>query len=137
DLDDVDSKISTATRFLIVVHYFGFSQDLPTIRALCDRKGIAMIEDCAHAYFGKRDGWTVGSVGDFAIASPMKFFPVYDGGLLISAHRELDSVVLRSGGLGFELKAALSAIERAFGYARLKPFNWLAAPLILLKDSLW
>jgi dTDP-4-amino-4,6-dideoxygalactose transaminase len=67
---------------LVLTHYFGFQNALNEMAAFCKRYGIALIEDCAHAFYGQSDGRLLGTVGDYAIASPWKFLPVRDGGVL-------------------------------------------------------
>lgn len=125
------------TKALVATHYFGFPQDLPALRALCDARGIALVEDCAHAFFGEFDGRPAGGWGDYAIASSMKFFPMYEGGCLVSAHHALDGVRLRSAGRGFEAKVVLATLEHSFAYGRLAPARAVLAPLLGLKDWLW
>lgn len=75
------SNIQSSTAML-VPHYFGLPQPLRELRAFCDRYGIALIEDCAHAFFGEVDDRPVGQWGDVAIASITKFFPLPEGGVL-------------------------------------------------------
>jgi dTDP-4-amino-4,6-dideoxygalactose transaminase len=137
DLNDIAAKLTSNVRCLLVVHYFGFPQNLRQLRALCDARGISLIEDCAHCFFGEFEGKPIGSYGDYAITSPMKFFPIYDGGLLVSAKHSLAGLRLRSGSVPFQFKALVNNLERSFGYARLRPFNWLMAPALFLKDRLW
>ena len=67
---------------LLYPHYFGFPQSLTEVAAFCRQQGIALIEDCSHAFFGTSDLGPVGSAGDFAIASPYKFFPSENGGIV-------------------------------------------------------
>lgn len=137
DLDDIAAKIGVSTRALMVTHYFGFPQDLAPLRALCDARGIALLEDCAHCFIGEYNGQPVGSYGDYAIASSMKFFPIYEGGALVSARHSLASVVLRSAGPGFEAKIALTSLENSFAWRRLPGVQaalWLP---LKLKDVLW
>ncbi len=67
DLDDIAAKIDDRTKALMVTHYFGFPQDMPRIRRFCDDRGLKLIEDCAHSFFGRIDGRPVGAYGDFAI----------------------------------------------------------------------
>jgi perosamine synthetase len=98
DLADLADKIDPSVRAVMVTHYFGFPQDMAPMRALCDARGIALIEDCAHCFIGERDGRPVGAWGDYAIASSMKFLPVYEGGALVSARHSLDKVTLHSAG---------------------------------------
>ncbi|MFL6675144.1 MAG: DegT/DnrJ/EryC1/StrS family aminotransferase [Massilia sp.] len=137
DLADIAAKAGPATRALMVTHYFGFPQALAPLRALCDARGIALLEDCAHCFIGEVDGKPVGSYGDYAIASSMKFFPVYEGGALVSARHRLDKVALRSAGPAFEAKVALNSLENGFAYGRLPAAQaalWLP---IRLKSALW
>lgn len=137
NIDDLARRIDSRAKAVMVTHYFGFFQDLGPIRALCDARGIALIEDCAHCFIGERDGHPVGSVGDYAIASSMKFFPIYEGGALVSARHPLDRVVLRSAGAGFEAKAALTSLENSFAWHRLggvRAAMWLP---LKLKELLW
>ena len=137
DLADVAAKFGPATRAIMVTNYFGFPQELETIRAFCDARGLQLLEDCAHCFFGQHRGKPVGSWGDYAIASSMKFFPTYEGGALVSARHRLDAVVLQPGGLGFEAKAALATLENSFAYGRLPAVRALLRLPMGLKDMAW
>ncbi len=137
DLDDLAANIGPDTRAVMVTHYFGFPQDLAPIRALCDARGIALIEDCAHAFIGEHGGRPLGSWGDYAIASSMKFLPIYEGGALVSSRHDLKNVRLRSAGAGFEAKVALNSLEKGFAYGRLPAVRaalWLP---LRAKAALW
>jgi dTDP-4-amino-4,6-dideoxygalactose transaminase len=137
DVADLEAKLAPATRALVITHYFGFPQDMEPIRRLCDRHGIVLIEDCAHAFFGRVGTHAIGSFGDYAIGSVWKFFPVYDGGLLTSARRELSSLTLKSGGPFFQLKALLNVLELAFQFQRLRLLDRIMGFPLHLKDALW
>jgi perosamine synthetase len=137
NLEDVAAKLDGSTRLLLAANYFGFPQNLSAIRTFCDTHGMQLLEDCAHCFLGEYNGKPVGSFGDYAIASSMKFFPIYEGGCLVSAKHDLKDVELQSGGLGFEAKVAFNALEISFNYKRL---GWLKALLSLpmfLKNFLW
>lgn len=137
DLHDLAGRIGPDTRAVLVTHYFGFPQDMAPIRALCDARGLSLIEDCAHCFIGEQGGRPVGAWGDYAIASSMKFLPIYEGGALVSARHSLDRVRLRSGGAGFEAKVALNSLERGFAYGRLPAVRaalWLP---LRAKGALW
>jgi len=136
DLDDVAAKLTPQAKVLMVTHYFGFVQDLSALRAFCDARGLLLLEDCAHAFFGAHGGRPVGAWGDAAAASTMKFYPVYEGGALVSARRTLDGVTLRAAGAGFEAKAALATLESGFRYGRLPLLRALLAPPLWLKGAL-
>jgi perosamine synthetase len=135
DLADVEAKLTDRTRVLLIVHYFGFPQDAAALLAFCDRRGLYLLEDCAHAYFGNFAGQPPGSFGDFACASPMKFFPMYDGGCLVSARHRIDGIA--SGGWTFEAKALLNTLERSFEQRRLQGLKLLLVPPIRVKEHIW
>ncbi|MDQ2780217.1 MAG: DegT/DnrJ/EryC1/StrS family aminotransferase [Pseudomonadota bacterium] len=70
-------------RVMLAAHFFGLPQPMDTVRRWCDDHGIALIEDCAHALFGRSGARAVGAWGDIAIASLTKFLPVNEGGCLV------------------------------------------------------
>ncbi len=78
----------------------------------------------------------VGSSGDYAIGSSMKFFPIYEGGAWCRARHALDTH-LQSAGLGFEAKAALTALETSFSYGRLPALRVLLALPLRARTLLW
>ena len=137
DLADIETLVAKGrVKAILATHFFGIPHDLALLRALCDRHGIGLVEDCAHCYFGARDGVAVGSVGDYAIGSTMKFFPIYEGGCLVSRRHRLD-VALHGAGAGFEMKAALNTLEAAFAYGRLPVLRALLALPLRAKSALW
>lgn len=136
DLDDVASKLGPGVKAVMVTHFFGFPQDLRALRALCDVHAAGLVEDCAHCFFGERDGVAVGASGDYAIGSSMKFFPIFEGGCLVSHHHPLPDA-LAGAGAGFEAKAALAALENSFGHGRLPVLRAALALPLRLKTALW
>jgi perosamine synthetase len=112
NLDDLRSRITERTKCVVAVHFFGFIQPLHAVRALCDSARLALIEDCAHAFYSPR-ATPVGRTGDFAIGSLMKFFPIFDGGCLTSFVRPLPAVPLKARGIIFQLKALMHILERS------------------------
>lgn len=136
DLDDIRMKLDGRVKAIMATHFFGIPQDLTRLRALCDQHHVALIEDCAHCFFGERDGIPIGRTGDYAIGSSMKFFPIYEGGCLIS-HRHALPVPLRSAGIGFEAKAALAALENGFAHGRMTPLRLALSLPLHAKTVLW
>src|SRR5215475_2856691 len=112
DLVDLERSISTRTKALIIVHYFGFPQPLREIRRLCDIHGIALIEDCAHVLCGETDGEPMGTIGDAAVFSWRKFFPVYDGSeLVMNRPRQFRRIPRTKESALFTLKAAANTLD--------------------------
>jgi perosamine synthetase len=137
DLDDIRSKLDATTKLLMATNYFGFPQNLSKIRAFCDTHAIFLLEDCAHSFLGEHAGKSVGSFGDYAIASSMKFFPIYEGGCLVSTRHSIDDVHLDSGGPGFELKAAFNELEKSFEYDRMPLLKAFLSIPLWLKNFVW
>ncbi|HKE97078.1 MAG TPA: DegT/DnrJ/EryC1/StrS family aminotransferase, partial [Povalibacter sp.] len=113
DLEHVDTLLSSRTRCILTVHFFGFPADLRGVRERCDARTIALIEDSAHAFYGGAAQEPIGRMGDFAIGSLMKFFPLSDGGCLVSFRRALAPPGMRPGGVLFQVKSLLNILERA------------------------
>jgi len=137
DLDDVEALLDSSIKLLLITHYFGFPQDLPKIRRFCDEHNILLLEDCAHSFFGECGGKPLGSFGDYAVASAMKFFPIYEGGCLVSFRHPLTPLNLTSAGAGFEVKAALNTLEKGFDYGRLPGLARLIHIPLRVKNFIW
>ncbi|MBK6596995.1 MAG: DegT/DnrJ/EryC1/StrS aminotransferase family protein [Proteobacteria bacterium] len=82
DVQHLQAHLTSRTRAVIAVHYFGAASDLDALRLWCDSHQLILLEDCAHAFYTQIDSRLVGSVGHAGIASIMKFLPSYDGGAL-------------------------------------------------------
>lgn len=135
DLDHIDSTSASAAKAMIVSHYFGRSQSLAEVRHWCDQRGIALIEDCAHCFFGQAGDRPIGAWGDYATASLTKFFPVPEGGLIASNSRPLSGLTLAAPGLKAQLKGWLDVLEQATLYQRLPGLSHLLRPLFWLKNA--
>jgi dTDP-4-amino-4,6-dideoxygalactose transaminase len=83
DFDDIERRIDSTTRAIVVIHYFGFPERLERFRELCARRGVYLIEDCAHVLTGAAGAIPLGATGDVSIFSWRKFLPVGDGGQLV------------------------------------------------------
>jgi perosamine synthetase len=137
DLSDIEARITAQTKVVLATHYFGFMQDFRPLRKLCDQYNLIFIEDCAHAFFGSIDDVNVGGLGDFAIASTMKFFPLYDGGLLVSNRHSLADVECSDPGFSTELKSLVNTLEKSIAHKRLGTLGWILNHLMSLKTLLW
>jgi len=89
DPADLEARITDRTRAVCLVHYAGYPAAAEALRALCDARGIALIEDAAHAPAGHlRPGGpamgTVGLAGAFSFFSN-KVLSCGEGGLLATA----------------------------------------------------
>ncbi|MEW9899355.1 DegT/DnrJ/EryC1/StrS family aminotransferase [Chitinivorax sp. PXF-14] len=138
DLEHVEQLVAKhQPAAMLVTHYFGFPQDGHKLAEFCEHHRLPMIEDCAHAFFGEVGGQAIGSFGEYAIASPWKFFPIYDGGCIAMRNPAAKRLELKRPELSFQLKSTINTLENALQYGRLSGANLIAKPLLWLKDTLW
>jgi dTDP-4-amino-4,6-dideoxygalactose transaminase len=84
DVADVEARITDRTKAVCAMHYAGYPAAVDRLRELCDARGIALVEDTAHAPSAELDGrklGTWGSAGCFSFFSN-KVLSVGEGGLL-------------------------------------------------------
>jgi dTDP-4-amino-4,6-dideoxygalactose transaminase len=62
----VAPAITSRTAAVVVVHLAGWPADTAGLVALARRHGLAVVEDCAQAHGARRDGRSVGTIGDIA-----------------------------------------------------------------------
>jgi dTDP-4-amino-4,6-dideoxygalactose transaminase len=95
DPEDVERRITPRTKAVCVVHFAGYAAGADRLKELCDERGIALIEDVAHApsatLHGRKLG-TWGLAGAFSFFSN-KVFSVGEGGLLCTDSDEVAAVV--------------------------------------------
>jgi dTDP-4-amino-4,6-dideoxygalactose transaminase len=86
DPDDLESVITPRTKALLVLHYGGHPCDMERILEIADDRGLAVIEDAAHApgatWRGRACG-ALGSVGCFSFFSN-KNLPIGEGGAVVT-----------------------------------------------------
>jgi perosamine synthetase len=120
-------------RALLVAHFFGLPQPMVELRRWCDEHRIALIEDCAHALFGRSGERDIGRWGDVAIGSLTKFLPVPEGGCLV-VNNGACSPTLNPCGATVQVKAALDILEVGARHGRLTGLNAVIAwPLAAIR----
>ena len=85
DPEDAARRITGRTRAIMPVHYAGQPADLAAFRALAEKRGIAIIEDAAHALGTFYRGVEIGASGDLVVFSfhPIKNITTGEGGMII------------------------------------------------------
>ena len=69
DERSLESKITTRTRAVVVVHYAGVGCDMDAIGTIADEAGLSIIEDNAHGLLGSYKGKRLGTFGVMATQS--------------------------------------------------------------------
>ncbi len=91
----VERLITPRTKAVCAMHYAGYAAPVDALRELCDARGIALIEDAAHApsaTLGGRQLGTWGLAGAFSFFSS-KVLSVGEGGLLCTDSDEVAALV--------------------------------------------
>lgn len=91
DVTAAEAAVTERTRAVIPVHLAGRPCDLDALGDLCDRHGLAMIEDCAHAHGSRWRERGVGSFGSFGSFSFQegKLITAGEGGALTTDDEDL------------------------------------------------
>ncbi len=85
DPADLERRITSRTRALVVVHLWGLPSRMTEIMAVARRHGLAIIEDASHAHGAIWRDRPCGSLGDVAVFSLQgdKLAPAGEGGVLL------------------------------------------------------
>jgi len=73
DPDDVARRLSPRTKAVCAVHYGGYAAAVAPLRRLCEERGLALIEDAAHAPSAWARGVS-GKLGTLGLAGAFSFF---------------------------------------------------------------
>ncbi len=98
DASKIEAAISPKTKAVMLAHTLGNPYNLGVIKALCEKYGLWLIEDCCDALGSTYNGQLVGTFGDIATLS---FYP---------AHH----ITMGEGGAVFTNNPALKQIAESF-----------------------
>lgn len=81
-----EAAITSKTTAIMAVHNGGLPCDMDSLRDICQRKKLRLVEDCAHAHGSRWDGIGVGAIGDAGGFSfqESKTLPAGEGGAVLS-----------------------------------------------------
>jgi len=100
DMADFEARLDTGIDAVIISHMRGHTSDMDAIMALCDARGVPVIEDAAHSLgttWGGRNIGTIGRVGCFSFQS-YKLVNSGEGGIMVSDDADLIArAVIMSG----------------------------------------
>ena len=67
DAMDIERKITSRTKLIVVIHIAGCPCDMDAIMSVAKKHGIKVLEDCAQCNGGEFKGKKVGTFGDMGI----------------------------------------------------------------------
>jgi perosamine synthetase len=137
----VEAAITPRTRALVAVDIYGYPCELAALQKICDRHGIALIDDACEALGARYKGARVGSYGAPSVFAfyPNKQITTGEGGI-VTTHSEDEWLLLKSlrnqgradgGGwldharLGFNYR--LDDIRAAIGIGQLEKLDQILA----------
>ena len=90
-VEEIAAKITPKTRAIVPVHYVGQPVDLDPILELADSRGIAVLEDAAHAVGTEYKGRKIGSFPTTSVFSfhPNKNMTTGEGGMVVTDDEEV------------------------------------------------
>jgi perosamine synthetase len=93
----VEAAMTDRTRAVIAVDIFGYPCELDELRAICEARGVALIEDACEALGSRYKGGVIGSQGPSAVFAfyPNKQITTGEGGM-VTTHSEREWRLLRS-----------------------------------------
>lgn len=90
DVEDVERKITSKTKAILLVHQIGMPADIDAFRNICNKYNLILIEDAACAIGSAYKGGKIGSHSDLVCFSfhPRKVISTGDGGMITTNRRE-------------------------------------------------
>jgi dTDP-4-amino-4,6-dideoxygalactose transaminase len=139
DPEKVEAAITDKTKAVVAVDIFGYPCEIDAIQAICDRHGLALIQDSCQALGAEYKGRPLGSHGHMTVFAfyPNKQMTTGEGGIVTTGsaeHLEL-LVSLRNQGRAdtdgwldhsrFGFNYRLSDVHAAIGIAQLEKLDLL------------
>ncbi len=101
DMADLERKAATSgAKVFLLSHMRGHIADLQAVRAICDKYGVAVVEDCAHTMGAKWDSKHTGTWGKIGCYSAQTYKHINsgEGGLLVTDDDDVAAqAILMSG----------------------------------------
>lgn len=120
DVADVERKITPRTKAVMAVHFGGHPCALDELTELCKEKGLALIEDCAHASGAEYHSTKVGTFGTGCFSfHAVKNLATGDGGMVVVRDRGMMEEARKYSWLGI----TKTTWDR-YGKADVSSSNW-------------
>jgi dTDP-4-amino-4,6-dideoxygalactose transaminase len=112
------SRQGRLPRAVVVVHLYGQVADLDAISGICERYGVALVEDAAEALGARHRGRAAGSIGESAIFSfnGNKIITTSGGGMLVTRDASTAERARKLATQAREPAAHYEHIEIGFNY---------------------
>ena len=104
DVTQIEKKINSKTKAILVVHIYGLPVDMDPVLDLCKKYNLYLIEDAAEMHGQTYNGKQCGSFGDISIFSfyPNKHITTGEGGMIVCNGEALAASCKKLRNLAFE-----------------------------------
>lgn len=139
DADQIEEKITSRTKAIIVVHTYGHPAKMDKIMNIARRHKLYVVEDAAEAHGALYKKRKVGSIGDVATFSfyANKIVTTGEGGMLTTNNKKIARIVLELKNHAFSKERhfwhqylgynyRLTNLQAAIGVAQLERFDKLS-----------
>ncbi len=116
--EDIEKVVTSRTKAIIVVHWYGLMCDMDPIMDIARDRGIVVIEDCCQNPLGDYKGRKAGTTGDIGCFSfdAEKHLPAECGGAVVTDSDELAAKINKFANLrGLNTSRAMVGGIRASG----------------------
>jgi len=119
DMEDIKKRITKRTRAIVPVHYAGAACDMGGIMKIAKRKGIAVIEDAAHAIGAKYKNRFLGAIGDIGCFSfhATKNLTCGEGGAFLTSNNKYYKMA--------EIAREKGTNRSAYLRGKVDKYNWI------------
>lgn len=111
---DIESKITSRTKAILVVHLYGIVVDMDPILEIARKYNLKVIEDCAQCFGGVYKGKKVGTIGDvgcFSFCQSKHFTTGGEGGMVVTNDEDLGWECRSFRDHGYDVKERLNLLE--------------------------
>lgn len=97
-VESIERSLTKKTKAIIPVHFAGKVCNIKKIKKIATSKGLALIEDCAHAIGTRLNNQHVGTFGDAGCFSfyPTKNITTIEGGMIITSSKKTEEYLKAS-----------------------------------------
>ncbi len=97
DVNQIEKKITPRTKAIIPVHLYGQAAHIRTIKQICDKHSLHLIEDCAQSHLTEDEGQYVGT---FGTAATFSFYP----GKNLGAYGDAGAIITNDDALAEKMR---------------------------------
>ncbi len=116
----VEAAITPRTRAIVAVDIFGYPCELDELRAICDRHGVALVQDSAEALGAEYKSRPIGAHGTSCVFAfyPNKQIATGEGGVVVTHDEKIRQLVvsLRNQGRDYETGGWFNHVRLGFNY---------------------